>query len=106
MIKRGTFPQSDLSSLWEVTVLPEGASKVRPLAVYDENGDSHSWDSWEFQGGILRVSFGVDPVMGTLEYEYQVSGVDPVTISQDGNDVTITVNQYSGGAVSDPAVFQ
>lgn len=102
MIKRGTLTVSDPLPLWEVT-LPQGASKGRPLAAYYANGDSHDWDSWDYRDGILMVSFGVDPVAGELEYEYQVEG-DDIVIGQDGNNVTITVNQY-GGVVSDPTPF-
>lgn len=93
MIKRGTHNSDVPSSLWEVSIFPVGAIKVRPLAVYDENGNSHTWDSWEFQDGVLRVSFGVDPVMGELEYEYQVEGEDPVVIEGNGGVINVTINQ-------------
>lgn len=101
MIKRGTFTKDVPGSIWEVSELPQGASKVRPLAVYDVNGDSHDWDSWEFQEEVLRISFGVDPVAGELEYEYQVEGDDPIIIDGNGNQVSITINQYGGGSPTD-----
>ncbi|WPH64041.1 hypothetical protein vBVpP1_40 [Vibrio phage vB_VpP_1] len=93
MIKRGSFTQSTAASVWEVSNLPEGAKKARPLAVYDENGNSHEIDSWEFQGGVLRVSFGIDPVIGELEYEYQIEGEDPTTV--EGSGGVINVHQYN-----------
>lgn len=98
MIKRGTYkvPAESPQALWEVT-LPQGASKGRPLAAYDHQGSSHPWDSWEFEDGVLRVSFGVDPLAGELEYEYQLEGSDTVVVDTSGNQVSITINQYGGG---------
>lgn len=93
MIKRGAFTQEVPSALWEVSMLPEGAMKVRPLAAYDTQGDSHGWDSWEYQNGVLRVSFGVDPVAGALEYEYQVEGQDPIVIDGNGGSISVVINQ-------------
>lgn len=104
IIKRETHKQVDPLILWDIT-LPEGASKGRPLAAYDENGNSHEWDSWALEANHLFINFGIDPVAGELEYEYQVEGDEPIVIGHDGNNVTITVNQY-GGAASTPAVFQ
>lgn len=106
MIKRGTLKQAVPSSLWEVLDFPQGAKKVRPLAAYDADGDSHDWDSWEFQDGKLRVSFGVDPLAGELEYEYQVEGNDQVVVDSNGNQVSITINQYGGGSQSTPSFPQ
>lgn len=106
MIKRGTFRQEVPKALWEVIDLPQGANKVRPLAAYDANGDSHDWDSWEFQNDILRVSFGVDAIAGELEYEYQVEGDDKVIVDSNGNQVSITINQYGGGSSTTPTFPQ
>lgn len=98
MIKRGTFklPAESAAVLWIITP-PQGAKKVRPLAAYDLSGDSHDWDSWEFEDGVLKVSFGVDAVAGELEYEYQLDGDDSVIVDSNGNQVSITINQYGGG---------
>lgn len=93
IIKRGTHTQEVAASIWEVTDLPDGAVKGRPLGVYDSNGNSHEIDSWEFQDGILRVSFGIDPVTGELEYEYQVEGDDSVIVEGNGGTINVTINQ-------------
>lgn len=103
MIRRGSYTQELAATLWEVSDFPTGASKLRPLAVYDVEGDSHTWDSWEFQGGVLRVSFGVDPVAGTLEYEYQTEGADPVVIEgSNGGTVSVVINQTNSVPQSQP----
>lgn len=96
MIKRGTHPQESPMSVWDVTV-PEKATKVRPLAAYGINGNSLEIDSWAFDDGQLHVNFGIDPVAGELEYEYQVEGSDQVVVDSNGNQVSITINQYGGG---------
>lgn len=98
MIKRGSFvvKPEEAKSLWTIPV-PQGSMKVRPLAAYDADGSSHDWDSWEFENDILSVSFGVDPVAGELEYEYQLDGNDQVIVDSSGNSVSITINQYGGG---------
>lgn len=99
MIKRDTLVQATTDTVWQVTV-PDGAFKGRPLAAYDANGDSIEWDSWQFDAGVLRVNFGIDPVVGELEYEYQ-GDTQPITdtsvITSDGGVVNITVNQYPKG---------
>lgn len=96
MIKRGTHVQGVAASIWEVTNLPEGATKGRPLAAYDVNGNSIEIDSWEYSGGTLQVSFGIDPVAGELEYEYQVMG-DDVIINGNGGVINVTINQNNNG---------
>lgn len=94
MIKRGTFlvKPEDSSIIWNITV-PEGSTKVRPLAAYDSTGDSHEIDSWSFEEGHLLVNFGIDPISGELEYEYQVETDDPVVIQGDGGIINIHVTQ-------------
>lgn len=101
MIKRDTYIQENPAIVWAITA-PEGASKVRPLAAYESNGDSREIDSWAFEGGVLHVNFGIDPVAGSLEYEYQMEGNDQVVVSSNGNQVSITINQYGGGTQSTP----
>lgn len=102
MIKRGTYPQTTPVNVWDVPV-PEGAKKVRPLAAYGSNGDSLEIDSWSFEQGVLHVNFGIDPVTGELEYEYQLDGNDSVIVDSNGNQVSITINQYGGGDSSTPS---
>lgn len=103
MIKRETYKHETPAILWSVE-LPEGASKGRPLAAYDEQGNSHDWDSWALEGNTLFVNFGIDPVAGELEYEYQVegSGDGSVIIDDGANQVHITINQYGGGSSTTP----
>lgn len=101
MIKRGSFTQESPNIMWILTV-PDGGSKARPLAAYDSSGDSLEIDSWSFSNGKLNVNFGIDPVTGVLEYEYQVNGDDTVVVDSNGNQVSITINQYGGGQSSTP----
>lgn len=102
MIKRGSFmvKPEDAAILWNVE-LPTGATKARPLAAYDSTGDSHEIDSWSLVDNHLLVNFGIDPIAGELEYEYQLEGNDPIVIDGNGNSVSITINQYGGGASTD-----
>lgn len=74
-------------------MLPEGASKGRPLAAYGADGNSKEIDSWEFKEDVLHVNFGIDPVVGELEYEYQIEGDEPVVINGDGGVVNVYVTQ-------------
>lgn len=92
MIKRGTHVQINSTPIWVVDNLPEGARKARPLAVYDAAGNSLEIDSWEYQDGVLRVSFGIDPVVGELGYEYQTEG-DDIVINGNGGVINVTINQ-------------
>jgi hypothetical protein len=104
MIKRESFKvkPEDANILWDVE-LPTGATKARPLAAYGPNGDSYEIDSWSFINGHLIVNFGIDPVSGELEYEYQVTGEDQIVVDTSGNTVSITINQYGGGSQSTPS---
>lgn len=105
MIKRGTYTVDEASPTSTILVLaPTGATKLRPLAFYDIDGNSHEWDSWDLVNGLMKVSFGVDLVSGDLEYEYQVEGDDPIVVDGDGNQVSIVINQY-GGVATDPVSF-
>lgn len=102
MIKRDTLKQQDPVTLWQVST-PAGGRKGRPLAAYGTNGNSLEWDSWQYENGVLSVNFGIDPVSGELEFEYQNDQPEPVTITGDGGTVNITVNQNNAGApVSQP----
>lgn len=96
MIKRGLHPQTTAASVWAID-MPEGAMKGRPLAAYDTNGNSLEIDSWALENNVLSINFGIDPVAGELEYEYQVEGSDQVVVDTNGNQVSITINQYGGG---------
>lgn len=73
MIKRDIFTQTTPATSWEVAFMEQDAHMGRALAAYDVNGNSLTWDSWEFKDGKLMVNFGIDPVAGTLSYEYQSS---------------------------------
>lgn len=92
MIKRDTHKQEVEKVVWKV-MLPEGASKGRPLAAYGSDGNSKEIDSWEFKDGILHVNFGIDPVIGELEYEYQVEDDGPIVVTGDGGIVNVYVTQ-------------
>ncbi|AHK11862.1 hypothetical protein CHOED_02 [Vibrio phage CHOED] len=100
MIKRGLHPQTTALNVWSVG-MPDGSRKGRPLAAYDTNGDSLEIDSWSLENDVLHVNFGIDPVAGELEYEYQVEGNENVVVDTSGNQVSITINQYGGGASTD-----
>ncbi|WRQ13109.1 hypothetical protein [Vibrio phage vB_VpM-pA2SJ1] len=73
MIDRDILKVTQAKAVWTV-VIPESATKGRPLAAYDANGNSIDWDSWDFDQATrtLNVRFGVDPVAGELEYEFQL----------------------------------
>lgn len=101
MIKRGVHPQADLANVWSVG-MPDRSAKGRPLAAYDVNGNSLEIDSWSLEDNVLHVNFGIDPVAGELEYEYQVEGDDQVVVDTSGNSVSITINQYGGGGSTTP----
>lgn len=102
MIKRDTLQQQTAATLWQVST-PDGSRKGRPLAAYDDDGNSLEWDSWQYEDGVISVNFGIDPVSGELEYEYQNDHTEPVTISGDGGTVNITIHQNNAGAaVSQP----
>lgn len=92
MIKRDTHKQEVAKVVWNI-VIPEGASKGRPLAAYGDDGNSKEIDSWSFDDGVLHVNFGIDPVVGELEYEYQIEGDEPVVVSGDGGVVNVYVTQ-------------
>lgn len=100
MINRGTFTQIASSAVWVVDFQAEW-SKGRPLAAYDADGNSLEIDSWVFEDNKLKVNFGIDPVLGSLEYEYQLEGESNVVVDSVGNQATITINQYGGGASTD-----
>lgn len=72
MIKREVFKQETAAASWVVPITEPNASMGRALAVYDPAGNTIQWDSWEFKDGVLHVNFGVDPVVGSLYYEYQL----------------------------------
>lgn len=72
MIKRNVFKQTVPETTWVVSPLESNATMGRALAAYDAAGNSISWDSWEFKEGKLHVNFGIDPVTGSLSYEYQL----------------------------------
>lgn len=92
MIKRETHTQEVEKVVWKI-MLPEGASKGRPLAAYGADGNSKEIDSWEFKEGILHVNFGIDPVVGELEYEYQTEDEGPIVVNGDGGVVNVYVTQ-------------
>lgn len=92
MIKRDNHQQEVAKVVWKINI-PEGGKKGRPLAAYGSNGNSLELDSWAFEEGILHVNFGIDPVVGELEYEYQTEGDDPVTVEGDGGSVYVYVTQ-------------
>lgn len=91
MIKRTTYKQVEPEVVWAVT-LPEGAVKGRPLAAYGDDGNSKEIDSWALEDNILYVNFGIDPVNGELEYEYQVED-DSIVIEGNGGIINVTINQ-------------
>lgn len=96
MIKRDTLVQSTPSTLWHIAT-PDGSYKGRPLAAYDADGNSLEMDSWQYENNVLTVNFGIDPVAGELEYEYQDDTTDSTTttvIDDNGNVVNVTINQY------------
>lgn len=99
MIKRGSHSQSVAKIVWKIQI-PEGASKGRPLAAYGEDGNSLEIDSWSFENGAIHVNFGIDPVVGSLEYEYQIEGDDPVVVSGDGGIVNVYVTQNNAAKSS------
>ena len=105
MIKRHIHVQSTAAALWAVPMGSPTWKRARPLAAYMTNGDSIEIDSWEFENGVLKVNFGLDPVAGELDFEYQVAGDDPVVIEGNGGVVNITVNQHNGGVATQPATF-
>lgn len=96
MIKRNTFKQPVPIVTWAVQ-LPQGATKGRPLAAYKADGSSIEIDSWTFnEQGVLQVNFGIDPVSGDLEYEYQMQ--EPVVDPTNKPLVNIE-NNYGGVSV-------
>lgn len=93
MIKRNTFKQNTASAAWNLQV-PAGATKARPLAAYAPDGSSIEIDSWAFgSNGILSINFGIDPVQGELEYEYQV--VD--SVASESNKPLVNIENNYGG---------
>lgn len=92
MIKRDNHKQEVAKVVWKV-MLPEGSHKGRPLAAYGEDGNSLEIDSWAFEDGVLHVNFGIDPMKGELEYEYQIKGDEPVVVSGDSGVVNVYVTQ-------------
>ncbi len=106
IIKRSSHTQKEelKSNIWEVSI-PEGGIRGRPLGAYDGNGNSLEVDSWSLEEGVLKVNFGIDPVFGVLEYEYQIEGNDPISVSGDGGVMNITINQNNSGAAKTPITF-
>lgn len=103
MIKRGVHNQQTPVSLWQVP-FPVEWSEGRVLSAFDENGDSLQWERTWFDDNILFVDFGVDDHIGKLHYEYSMEGNDAVVVDGNGNQVSITINQY-GGVATDPVSF-
>lgn len=100
MIKRDTLIQGSSATVWQVPI-PDGSRKGRPLAAYDSDGNSLEWDSWQFDNGVLFVNFGIDPVTGELEYEYQNDEQTTVTtVEGEGGVINVTINQHNGPPVS------
>ncbi|ARM71073.1 hypothetical protein pVco7_gp085 [Vibrio phage pVco-7] len=94
MIKRNTYIQEEEKVVWKI-ILPEGASKGRPLAAYGGDGNSKEIDSWEFKDGTLHVNFGIDPIVGELEYEYQIEGDEPIVVDGEGGTINVYVTQHN-----------
>lgn len=96
MIKRKTYQQATAAPTWSVQ-LPHGASKGRPLAAYAPDGSSIEIDSWNLDSqGVLKVDFGIDPVSGSLEYEYQE---DESPVSDSNKPLVNIENNYGGVSV-------
>lgn len=103
MIKRDTHKQEISSVVWVIEI-PEGATKGRPLAAYNESGNSIQIDSWSLENQILTVNFGIDPVSGELLYEYQIEGEDrqDLVVNGNGGSIHVTINQHNCGKESQP----
>ena len=95
--------QTTPANTWVVKI-PEGASKGRAIAAYGENGDQVHWDFATFASGEIVVNFGVDPIIGELEYTFHAEDSDVDTdkpsVSYDDGKIVITINNTNNGGTT------
>ncbi len=76
MIKRDTLKILTPSDVWSVS-LPEGASKVRILGLWDTEGNKIVSDSEVVNNKTITVNLGLDTKDGDMDYEYEDGKVAP-----------------------------
>lgn len=101
MIKRSKHIQNDPLAKWEITLPESNGKEARALAAYDSEGKTILWDSAVFDGSKLIVDFGIDPVSGSLNYEYESQ-------EQEGSNGSplVNINNNYGGIQVSPGSFR